>query len=95
MHEEQLGLIQEYTNVVHIGVALKCLKKGVASCEKSYLNGRDNSDKEESSSEEEQKQDKREDAKFNLQSTLEKTLGNYQSLSQMQDSVLSDRSEGY
>lgn len=93
MHEEQLGLIQEYTNVVHIGVALKCLKKGVASCERSYLNGRDNSDKEDSSSGEEQKQNKRED--FNLQSTLAKTLGNYQSLSHMQDSVLSDRSEGY
>lgn len=59
MHEEQLGLIQEYCNVAHFRTSLHYLEKGVARCEKNFLNRRDNSDEEEeNSSEEEQKQDK-------------------------------------
>lgn len=51
MHEEQLGLIQQYTNVSHLKTCLHYLEKGVARCERNFINV--NPEQEDSSSEEE------------------------------------------
>lgn len=38
MVEEQLGLIQQYTNITHMKTCLHYLEKGIASCEKNFIN---------------------------------------------------------
>jgi len=45
LHEEQLGLIMQYTNVEHFKMCFRYLEKGLASCEKNFINkDNDNSD---------------------------------------------------
>ena len=51
MHEEQLGLIQQYTTISHIKVGLTYLTKGISKCEKNFMNGNQNEDESSSASE--------------------------------------------
>lgn len=38
MHEDQIGLIQEYTNIEHFKVVTEELQKGLRRCEKLFIN---------------------------------------------------------
>ena len=38
MHEDQIGLIEEYTNIEHMKCVLEELQKGVRKCEKLFIN---------------------------------------------------------
>jgi len=38
MHEDQIDLIEEYTNIEHIKCVLEELQKGVRRCEKLFIN---------------------------------------------------------
>lgn len=75
MHEEQLGLIQQYTNISHIKTCLHYLEKGLHKCEKNFIekasNKEDDSQSQSESSDEEQKAPQ----KFDLQAMLQKNLG--------------------
>lgn len=73
MHEEQLGLIQQYTNISHLKTCLHYLEKGIASCEKNFINV--DPEKENSSSEEELPKPA---SKFHLEDLLKEKLGDKQ-----------------
>ena len=38
MHEEQIGLIEEYTSIEHIKVVIDTLQKGLRKCESLFIN---------------------------------------------------------
>lgn len=38
IHEDQIGLIEEYTNIEHMKVVLETLQKGMRKCESFFIN---------------------------------------------------------
>lgn len=65
LHEDQLGMIQEYVNVAHLRTSLHYLEKGLRQCERNFINKEGSDQEQDSSSEEEMKQPKQEE-RFNL-----------------------------
>lgn len=54
MHEEQLGLIQQYTNITHLKTCLHYLEKGISRAEKNFILVNQEDGPDDSSSEEEE-----------------------------------------
>lgn len=65
MHEEQLGLIMQYTNIQHLKTCLHYLEKGIASCEKNFINVNEEGGSDSNSSSDSKEEEKTAEA-FNL-----------------------------